>query len=436
MAEMDAGSDKKVPGTRTKEVTAECLCIGDELLIGQTLNTNAAWIGEKLGLWGIRPVRTRVVADDEQAIVEALGSAVCDVVVITGGLGPTKDDITKHCLCSFFNTRLVHNAAVEERLRQRYVSAGRDPEQMLALNSLQALLPECCTVLPNDQGTASGMWFEREERVFVSLPGVPFEMQHLMEERVLPRLRQHFMPPTIIHRTIRTAGIWESLLAERLAGWETGLARNQIHLAYLPSPGQVKLRLSRYANADHARAQQLIDQEVAALRGLVPEFIYGEEEDEIQQVIGTQLATMGHTLGTAESCTGGAVSHLITAVPGSSAYFKGAVVAYSNEAKEQVLGVPPQLLQAHGAVSEAVAKRMAEGARAVLGTDWAVATTGVAGPGGGSDAKPVGMVWTAVTGPTGTMAAMEVFPGTRALVIQRAAMAALTHLWRQIKPAH
>ncbi len=432
---MDAKRAKAAPAGTPREVTAECLCIGDELLIGQTINTNAAWIGEKLGLWGIRPMRTRVVADDERAIVEALGDAVCDVVLITGGLGPTKDDITKHCLCRFFNTGLVRNAEVEARLRLRYMKAGRDPDLMLALNSSQAMLPARCTVLPNDQGTASGMWFEQGGRVFVSLPGVPFEMQHLMEERVLPRLRRHFSPPTIIHRTVRTAGIWESLLAERLADWEAGLARNKIHLAYLPSPGQVKLRLSRYANADQGRAQDLIDREVEALHALVPEFIYGEGEDEIQQVIGAQLAAMGQTVATAESCTGGTISQLITAVPGSSAYFKGAVVAYSNEAKEHLLVVPNELLKAHGAVSEAVARSMAEGARAALRSDWAVATTGIAGPSGGSDQKPVGTVWMAVAGPERTVASMEIFPGTRPLVIQRAAMATLTHLWRQIKSA-
>jgi nicotinamide-nucleotide amidase len=227
-----------------KEITAEVLSIGDELLIGQTMNTNAGWMGAELGLIGIRPLRTRVIGDDKGEILEALRSCVADVVLITGGLGPTKDDITKHTLCEFFNTRLVRHPEIEEHIVSMFVRMGRDPKDVLEVNRAQADLPEACTVVFNARGTASGMWFDRDGRVFVSMPGVPYEMKGIMSEHVLPMLQERFNPPVIVHRTILTAGLGESHLAQRIEGWEDGLAPSGIKLAYLPSPGMVKLRLS------------------------------------------------------------------------------------------------------------------------------------------------------------------------------------------------
>lgn len=416
----------------SKEVTAECLCIGDELLIGQTINTNAAWMGEELGMAGIRPVRTRVVGDDEADILDALGTAVADVVLITGGLGPTKDDITKKCLCEFFGTRLVHHPEVEARIKHLFATRGLQPRQVKEGDLLQAMLPESCTPLPNLLGTASGMWFEREGRVYVSMPGVPYEMQAIMANEVLPRLQGHFKPPAIVHRTIRTAGMGETPLSERIAKWEEGLAADDIRLAYLPSPGQVKLRLSRYANADAAAAQAAVDRQAKALYGLIPELIFGEGEEELEQAIGKRLMKGGLTLALAESCTGGYLSHLITSVPGSSAYYLGGVVSYANDVKRDELDVPELLLREHGPVSRPVAERMAEGVRKALGSDWAVSTTGIAGPDGGTADTPVGTVWIAVAGPHGTISAKSHFGGTRSLVIRRAAMAALNLLYRQL----
>ncbi|MCO6481712.1 MAG: CinA family nicotinamide mononucleotide deamidase-related protein [Flavobacteriales bacterium] len=418
--------------TTTREVTAECLCIGDELLIGQTINTNAAWMGEAVGLSGFRPVRTRVVGDDEADILDALGTARADVVLVTGGLGPTKDDITKRCLCRFFGTRLVRHPEVEAHIVELFERRGLEPRHVKEADLRQALLPESCIPMPNAVGTASGMWFEREGRVYVSMPGVPYEMQAILRDHVLPRLRERFSPPSIVHRTIRTAGIGETPLSERIAAWEEGLAADGIRLAYLPSPGQVKLRLSRYANADPVAAKAAVDRQAQALYGLIPGLIYGEGGQELEEVIGIRLKAAGQTLAVAESCTGGHVSHLITSVPGSSAYFLGGVVSYANEVKRKELDVPEALLREHGAVSRPVAERMAEGVRAALGSDWGLSTTGVAGPDGGTPETPVGLVWMAVAGPRGTVAAQSLFAGTRSLVIQRATVTALDLLRRSL----
>jgi nicotinamide-nucleotide amidase len=421
-----------MPDNGAMEITAECLCIGDELLIGQTINTNAAWMGHQLGLWGIRPVRTRVVGDDEKAILEALSTATADIVLITGGLGPTKDDITKRTLCTFFGTRLVHHPEVEAHVVGLFTRMGRDPRQVKEADRAQAMLPEACTALPNALGTASGMWFEQDGRVYVSMPGVPFEMQGIMTDSVLPRLRERFRTPAIIHRTIRTAGVGETVLAERLAEWEDNLAKDDVHLAYLPSPAMVKLRLSLYAGQDPEAAKATVDRHAEKLYTLIPEVIYAEGEHELEEVVGEKLKAMGQTLAVAESCTGGFLSHLITSVPGSSAYFIGGVVSYANAVKMEELGIPSDMLKLDGAVSQPVAERMAEGVRAALKSDWAVATTGIAGPSGGTPEKPVGTVWIAVAGPAGTISAKGVFMGTRDLVICRAAITALNMLRKQL----
>ncbi|MGV9013579.1 MAG: competence/damage-inducible protein A [Flavobacteriales bacterium] len=415
-----------------KATTAECLCIGDELLIGQTVNTNAAWMGEQLSLVGIRPVLTRVVGDDRERIMQALRTSTADVVLITGGLGPTKDDITKHVLSEFFGTKLVHNPAVEAHITALFTRMGQAPRQVKQADLAQAMLPADCSVLPNELGTASGMWFEREGRVFVSMPGVPYEMKGLMSGSVLPKLKERFRPSTIIHRTIRTTGMGETQLAQRIADWETGLAMDDVALAYLPSPGLVKLRLSTYAGKDPEEARERIDRQAEALYKLVPELIYGEGHLRLEEAIGKLLKGHGSTLALAESCTGGYLSHLVTSVPGSSAYFIGGVVSYANAVKMEELGIPSDMLELNGAVSQPVVERMAEGVRQALRSDWAVATSGVAGPDGGTAEKPVGTVWIAVAGPQGVSSSMGVFMGTRELVIRRSAIAALNMLRKRL----
>jgi nicotinamide-nucleotide amidase len=418
----------------SKEITATILSIGDELLIGQTVNTNAAWMGEQLSLVGIRPVRVLVIGDDSQVILDTLSAITTDVVLITGGLGPTKDDITKHTLCTFFGTRLVRHADIEARIVSFFEHIGRDP---LDVNRAQADLPESCVVIPNDRGTASGMWFDRvvpdvdgapREQVFVSMPGVPYEMRAMMEQHVLPKLVRHFDPPVIVHRTILTTGLGESHLAQRIASWEDGLVRDAIKLAYLPSPGLVKLRLSTYANEDPAEARSRIDRQAATLYQLIPELIFGEGEERLEQVVGRMLKERGETLALAESCTGGYLSHLITSIPGSSAYYIGGVVSYANDVKMEELGIPAHMLELEGAVSRPVVEQMAQGVRGALRTTWSIAISGVAGPDGGTPEKPVGTVWLAVHGPDGVRSAVGQFPGSRDLVIKRSALAALDML--------
>jgi len=422
----------------SNEITAEIISIGDELLIGQTINTNAGWMGDQLGLIGIRPKRVLTIGDDRQEILDALGAAECDVVLITGGLGPTKDDITKHTLCEFFDTHLVRHADIEARIVAFFQSLSRDP---LDVNRAQADLPANCIVIPNDRGTASGMWFEvarakgssgANDRVFVSMPGVPFEMQAMMLAHVLPKLKEHFAPPTIVHRTILTTGLGESHLAKRIEAWEDSLASERIKLAYLPSPGTVKLRLSTYADTNANAAHERVDRKAEELHGLIPELIFGEGEERLSQVLGRLLKERGQTLSLAESCTGGYVSHLITSIPGSSAYFTGGVISYANAVKMEELGIPSDMLELNGAVSQPVAEQMATGVRAALRTDWSVALTGIAGPDGGTPEKPVGTVWMAVAGPDGVQSVLGKFPGRRSTIIEGSALAALNLLRKRL----
>jgi nicotinamide-nucleotide amidase len=407
------------------EITATILSIGDELLIGQTINTNAGWMGEQLSLIGIRPTKVLVIGDDKQVILDALASVETDVLLITGGLGPTKDDITKHTLCEFFGTKLVRHPHIEAKIAAFFESIGREP---LEVNRAQADLPESCTVVPNDRGTASGMWFEKESRVYVSMPGVPYEMKAMMQQHVLPELQRVFQPPTIVHRTVLTTGLGESHLAQRIAAWEDSLAEDAIKLAYLPSPGLVKLRLSTYASNDAGAARRRVDHKADQLYRLIPELIFGEGEEKLELVVGRLLKERGETLALAESCTGGYVSHLITSIPGSSAYYVGSVVSYANAVKMEELGIPADMLKLEGAVSKAVVETMAQGVRSALRTEWSIAISGVAGPDGGTAEKPVGTVWLAVAGPDGVRSAMGSFPGSRDLVIKRSALAALNML--------
>lgn len=373
-------------------VRAEVITIGDEILFGQITDTNTAWIGTELTNIGIRVVRKSSVGDQQEAILQILAEAHqrADVIIITGGLGPTKDDITKKTLCTYFGVGMVRNETALALVTSFFEKRGRE---MTDLNRGQADLPANAVYIQNDWGTAPGMWFKHQNRVYVSLPGVPFEMKHLMSNRILPKLTAHFQTPIIKHKMIRTVGIGESFLAERIEAWEDALPEH-IKLAYLPSFGGVKLRLTATGTDNTLLDSQLAEQ-VAKVMPLIEKNVYGFDNDEIETVVGKLLLEKQLTLGIAESCTGGYVSAQITKVPGSSAYFWGSVVSYSNSVKVTQLGVLPETLEAYGAVSEETIRQMAEGVRKALGTSVGIATSGIAGPDGGSPEKPVGTIWIA-----------------------------------------
>lgn len=408
---------------------AEIITIGDEILIGQIIDTNSAWIAEQFNLNGIEIYRITSVHDDPGQIEEALRLAEekADVVILTGGLGPTRDDITKIALCRYFNTRLVFHEPTFIHIRERFKNRNIDLNK---LNRDQALMPESCQVLHNKLGTAPGMWFRNNNTIFVSVPGVPFEMKYLVGHEILPRLQPSIKSQVILHKTIQTQGLPESMLAERIESWETSLPPN-IRLAYLPNPMSVRLRLSAMGS-HRAELEQQVQDEIERLKQLIPEYIYGYENETLAEVTGRLLAESNKTVAVAESCTGGYISHLITLIPGSSEYYKGGITAYSNEVKEHLLNVSPLMIQEHGAVSEPVARQMAEGVRKALDTDYAVATTGIAGPGGGTPEKPVGTVWIAVIGPNGTVAEKLVFGDNRERNIFRFSQSALQMLRRLI----
>ncbi|GAA4450366.1 CinA family nicotinamide mononucleotide deamidase-related protein [Nibrella saemangeumensis] len=378
-------------------ILAEVVTIGDEILFGQITDTNTQWISTELTNIGIRTVRKSSVGDQAEAILQILQEAHqrANVIILTGGLGPTKDDITKHTLCRYFNTELVMNPDALAMVTGFFAKRGR---AMTELNRLQAALPANCVYIPNHWGTAPGMWFEHDQgdvrgRVYVSLPGVPFEMKSLMTNLILPKLQAHFRTPVILHKMIRTVGIGESFLAERIEQWEDALPP-QIRLAYLPSFGQVKLRLTA-TGTNAQQLQQELAEQVANVLPLIDQHVFGFDSDELETVVGRLLKEKSLTLGIAESCTGGYVSAQITKVPGASAYFWGSIVSYANEIKVKELGVDRAVLAEHGAVSEPTIQAMAEGVRRVLGTSVGIATSGIAGPDGGTPDKPVGTIWIA-----------------------------------------
>ena len=378
--------------TATKEIRAELLTIGDEILYGQIVDTNSQWMGAELSKVGIRVIRTTTVGDVAREILSAFAEAEqrADIILITGGLGPTSDDLTKPCLAEYFDCELrIHEGALAD-VTEFFASRGR---ALTEINRQQASLPVCCEKITNRLGTAPGMWFERNGKVFVSMPGVPHEMKVMMTEIIIPKLVQMYKPPVIEHAIIRTAGIGESFLAEKIASWEQSLPPH-IRLAYLPGYGEVKLRLTATGPDDKILKEE-VGRLVDALKPLAGEYIYGLGDDTLEVVTGNLLRARGLTLSVAESCTGGYLAHLITSIPGSSDYFAGGVVAYSNDAKINTLGVKPETLRDHGAVSEATIIEMASSAREKFGTDIGVATSGIAGPGGGTPDKPVGTVWIA-----------------------------------------
>lgn len=364
---------------------ASILTIGDEILIGQIVDTNSASIARHLNNAGIVVWERTSVGDQREQITEAVKRAMnqSDVVILTGGLGPTKDDITKKTLAELFGSRLVCDQTVADHVRRMLEARGIEYNR---LNRDQALVPACCTVLFNAHGTAPGMWFEQNGKVVVSLPGVPFEMEHLMTDEVMPRLKARFSLRQIVHRTLITAGLAESMLAEKIADWENALPP-YLHLAYLPAPGVVRLRLSAYEVEGESVSHE-IDRQFAALQRIIPRYVLGFERATMQEIVHNLLTQRRQTLATAESCTGGSIAARFTAMPGASAYFLCGVVAYSNESKNNLLGVDPETIASRGAVSEEVARQMAEGARRITGADYAVATTGIAGPAGVRNRNP------------------------------------------------
>ncbi|HRY32972.1 MAG TPA: competence/damage-inducible protein A [Bacteroidales bacterium] len=404
---------------------AEIISIGDELLIGQVINTNAAWIGQQLSDAGITVRQHTVISDNEKQILETLRKAApsAALIVITGGLGPTRDDITKAALCKYFDTKLVLHEASLENIMHLYQVRGYP---MSKLNREQAEIPESCTAFRNLHGTAPGMWFEKAGVIYVSLPGVPFEMKPILTDHVLPRLRERFGGHAIIHKTVLTQGVGESFIAEKIRDWEDRLPAH-IKLAYLPQPGIVRLRLSGYGSdkgALHAEMQE----QLKRLRTLLSDLVFGYDEDTLEDVTGRMLLKLGKTLVTAESCTGGYLSHRITAVPGSSAYYRGSIIAYSNEVKINILGVNADLIEAHGAVSEQVVSNMALNVRKLLNADFALAVSGIAGPAGGSEQKPVGTTWIALASEKEVVAEVFHLGEDRGRNIHKAALSALNIL--------
>lgn len=413
-------------------IKATIITIGDEILIGQIVDTNSASISKHLNAAGITVEEKTSIGDEAEQIEQTLQRVLLSsqIVIITGGLGPTKDDITKHTLARIFHSSMHEDERVCNHVRTLLERRGISFND---LNRGQAMVPDCCTVLFNAYGTAPGMWFETEQGgVVISLPGVPFEMEHLMEDEVMPRLKAHFSLHANVHRTMITAGLPESMLAERIEEWEDALPK-WMKLAYLPSPNIVRLRLSAYDREDGTLAREAINAEFDKLYNIIPGHIVGFEGATMQSLVHEVMRERGLTLAVAESCTGGTIASLFTAMAGASAYFLGGVVAYANEVKRDVLGVNYDDIMTHGAVSETVARQMAEGVRRTTGADYAIATTGIAGPTGGSEAKPVGTVWMAVATPTHTVAVMRNSGLDRGQIISRASAYAIELLYKELK---
>ena len=404
----------------------EIITIGDEILIGQIVDTNSAWMAVELNKAGFQLAQITSVHDEADHIKKALDEALlrADVVLMTGGLGPTKDDITKQTLCEYFGTKLVFNPEVLENIQQIYHTRQ---SVMNELTKSQAMVPEKCTVIQNRAGSAPITWFEKEGKVIVSMPGVPLEMKKVMSEEIIPRLQKHFKTPAIIHKTVQVYGIPESQLALRLTEWENSLPE-YLHLAYLPNFGIVKLRISG-AGQDKYKLEEAINQQVETLKSILGESIFAYKDKPVEKIIYEKLKSSGLTVSTAESCTGGNIAHRLTLIPGISDCFKGTVVAYHNELKINMLGVSAQDIEQYGAVSSQVATQMAEGARKVMQTDLAVATTGIAGPTGGTPEKPVGAIWISVCSRERTITRSYVFGNfARENFIERSTMAALMML--------
>ncbi|MBP1615543.1 MAG: putative competence-damage inducible [Bacteroidetes bacterium] len=408
---------------------AEIITIGDELLIGQVIDTNSAWMGRELNKIGIEVVRRTSVRDRSLEIIDAIDAAMkrVDIILVTGGLGPTKDDITKQTLCEYFHTELIFSEEVFDNIKK--VLSGKIP--MNALNKSQALVPKDCIVINNRVGSASISWFERDGKILVSMPGVPQEMTTVMTEEVIPRLREKFDADVIMHKTFAVKNYPESVLAEKLESWEKALP-DCIKLAYLPKPGIVRLRLTaRGVDKEVLNAKLL--QETEKVQSILGEDIFDEFDLPVEVVIGNLLKNRRLFIATAESCTGGTIASRLTSVAGCSEYFKGSVVAYSNEVKMSLLGVSAETLNIHGAVSSETVIEMVKGAMKALKTDCAVATSGIAGPGGGTIDKPVGTVWIAAAYQNKIVTLMQETDRGREQNIERACNNALLLIQKLIK---
>jgi nicotinamide-nucleotide amidase len=407
-------------------MTAKIISIGDELLIGQVTNTNATWLAEQLNQIGIKIDEILVISDNGKDIEHAVKSAISkhNLVITTGGLGPTKDDITKQCLAQIFDAKLIMNETVLANNIAYFKARGYE---LTDINRKQAEVPDCCEVIVNTCGTASGMWFNTPKNgVLISLPGVPYEMKTMMERDMLPRLKALNGKQIILHKTIMTHGLGESFLSERIASWEDNLPKN-FKLAYLPQPGILRLRLSAFGTDEKSLNVEMTKQS-DELHRLIPELIYGYENETLESVVFRLLKEKNQTLSIAESCTGGYIAHRITLMPGSSEIFNGSVVTYKNETKQNLLGVKSETLEKYGAVSEQCVIEMAEGCKKLFQTDYAISVSGIAGPSGGTDEKPVGTVWISVATPEKTVAQKFSYGDSRERNIIRACLSALNLL--------
>lgn len=411
-----------------RQIIVKNISIGDELLIGQVINTNAAWLGEQLAAQGFQLDSTLTIGDSEKAILNAFNACMdADLVLVTGGLGPTADDITKPTVCKFFGTELEFCEAAYDNIIALFNRRGF---QMSERNRGQAMLPKTCQYIPNTYGTAPCMWLEKNGTVFVFMPGVPFEMKGIFNDELLPRFKQRFHAVPYEKRVVMTTGIGESFLADKIKDWEENLP-GFLSLAYLPQYGMVRLRLSgRHENADLLHAT--LDKEIEKLTALVSDYIFSMEDKPIERVVFELLINKGMTFASAESCTGGNIAHVITLIPGSSEVFKGTAVTYATPMKTKVLGVPAQTIGQYGVVSQQVVEGMASGVRDLMEADFGVATTGVAGPGGGTEENPVGTVWIGVASARGVVSKCFNFGKDRENVINRATIAAYEMLRQQI----
>ncbi len=409
---------------------AEIITIGDEILIGQIVDTNSAWIGQKLNEIGISIKQISSISDDRNDILSTLRAAVnrADLVIITGGLGPTKDDITKKTLADYFEVGFKRDEGTLEQVKTLF---ERFKAPLLPVNIAQADVPENCLVLPNKNGTAPGMWFQEEDKLIISLPGVPFEMKYLMEEEVIPRIKQQFKLPHIVHHTMLTAGIGESFLADKISAIEDMLPKH-IKLAYLPKLGQVRLRLSAYGT-DKTALENEVNLIAGEIKKLIAPYLISDTDTPIEKVILDFMEMRNLKLAIAESCTGGYLAHQITQHPGCSSVFAGSAVAYSYEMKESMLDVKHETLTQHGAVSAEVVEEMAIGVINRYKADYSVSISGIAGPDGGIPEKPVGTVWIAVANKTKTLSRKFQFGNKRKENIERSAISALIMLHKLLK---
>lgn len=408
-----------------EKVFASIITIGDELLIGQVIDTNSSWIAQELNKMGILVKRRVAVGDDWNEIWSALDaeSKEASLVLITGGLGPTADDITKQLLCEYFGGKMVVHEETLAHITQIFQRLNRP---MIERNAKQAEVPDNCTVLKNERGTAPGMLFKRGGNVFVSMPGVPHEMKWLMEHKVLPLIPELFKTGFVAHRTLLTAGLGESFLADLIADIESSLPAH-IKLAYLPNYGMVRLRLTAFGD-DKSKLDAELDKHFSQFKERVKEYLVIDEDIPMEQALARLLKQSASTMATAESCTGGYIAHLITSQPGASAYYKGSVVSYDNSIKEKLLHVPQQTLQTVGAVSEDTVRQMAAEVLDIMGTDYSLAVSGIMGPDGGTPEKPVGMVWVAVASKDEVTAKLFNFRYDRRRNIEMTAMNALNLL--------